>query len=53
MTLEVLMSCMHRQDAALVERSGLTGDVVMINQCDREGFAQYDTPRGSPSRSLP
>lgn len=47
MTLEVLMSCMHRQDAALVERSGLTGDVVMINQCDREGFAQYDTLRGS------
>lgn len=47
MTLEVLMSCMHQQDATLVGRSGLTGDVVMVNQCDRDGSAQYDTPLGN------
>lgn len=47
MKLEVLMSCMHQTDDALVRRSGLTGDVVMVNQCDREDYAEYTTPRGN------
>jgi len=47
MKLEVLMSCMHQVDDILVRRSGLTGDVVVINQCDREGYAEYPTPRGT------
>lgn len=41
MTLEVLMSCMHQQDGILVHKSRLTGNVVMINQCDREDYAEY------------
>jgi len=42
----VLMSCMHQQDAELVQESRLTGDVVVVNQCDREGYDEYETPRG-------
>lgn len=47
MTLEVLMSCMHQEDGALAERSGLTGDVVMVNQCGREDYGEYATARGT------
>lgn len=46
MKLEVLMSCMHQTDDTLVRRSGLTGDVVVINQCDSEGYAEYKTETG-------
>lgn len=47
MKLEVLMSCMHQSDDILVRRSGLTCDVVVINQCDWEGYAEYPSPRGT------
>ncbi len=47
MTLEVLMSCMHQSDDALVRSSALTGDVLVINQCSREGFEEYPTARGT------
>lgn len=46
MKLEVLMSCMHQQDDALVRRSQLTGDVVVINQCDQDTYAEYPTKTG-------
>lgn len=46
MDLEVLMSCMHQLDDEVVRRSGLTGDVVVINQCDREGYDVYATASG-------
>lgn len=36
MTLEVLLSCMHQKDTALVHTSCLTGNVLLVNQCDRE-----------------
>lgn len=47
MTLEVLMSCMHQDDGALALRSGLMGDVVMVNQCSREGYDEFPNPRGT------
>ena len=47
MTLEVLLSCMHQKDFSLVEASRLTGDVLIINQCDREDFAQVPTKTGT------
>ncbi len=47
MTLEVLLSCMHQKDFSLVESSRLTGDVLMINQCDREDFARIPTKTGT------
>ncbi len=46
MKLEVLMSCMDQNDDVLVRRAGLTGDVVVINQCDRDGFECYPTRDG-------
>lgn len=46
MELEVLMSCMHQLDDEVVRRSGLTGDVVVVNQCDREGYVVYATASG-------
>ncbi len=46
MKLEILLSCMHQVDDSLVADSHITGDVLIINQCDREGAAEYPTARG-------
>lgn len=46
MKLEILMSCMYQKDHALIEKSKITGDVVMINQCDREDYEEYPTKYG-------
>lgn len=46
MKLEILMSCMHQSDDSLVRASEITSDVVVINQCDREGYAEYTTQNG-------
>lgn len=46
MKLEVLMSCMHQEDDALVRASQLTGDVVVINQCHQESYEEYLTKAG-------
>lgn len=47
MKLEVLMSCMHQTDDTLVRKSRLTGDVVVINQCSRDGYREYQTDSGT------
>lgn len=47
MTLEVLMSCMHQNDDTLVHNSKLTGNVLMINQCDHEDYVEYTTVSGT------
>ena len=47
MKLEVLMSCMHQKDDSLVKQSKLTGDVVVINQCDHDGYEEYKTENGT------
>ena len=41
MKLDILMSCMHQTDDALIHKSKITGSAVVVNQCDREGFTQY------------
>ena len=46
MTLEVLISCMHQTDTSLIRKSRLTGDVVMINQCEREDYLEEPTENG-------
>lgn len=46
MKLEVLVSCMNQQDDALVHTSQLTGDVVVINQCQQEKYEEYATKTG-------
>ena len=47
MKLEILLSCMHREDDSLVRDSGITGNVLVINQCDREGDRTFSTPNGT------
>lgn len=47
MKLEVLMSCMHQTDDRLVRKSKITGDVVVINQCDHNGYDEYPTINGA------
>ena len=37
MTIDTLISCMHQKDWSIVERSGLKGGAVIVNQCDRNG----------------
>lgn len=46
MKLEILMSCMHQKDNILVEKSQITGDVVVINQCDQDCYMEYKTKHG-------
>lgn len=41
------MSCMYQTDAELVHDSHITGDAVVINQCDDEGYAEYATQNGT------
>lgn len=47
MKLEILMSCMHQTDDTLVRNSHITGDAVVVNQCDRDGYAEYPTASGT------
>lgn len=41
------MSCMHQDDDSLVRRSCITGDVLVINQCDSNAETVYSTPHGT------
>ena len=44
--IEILMSCMHQQDGRLIHASRITGSATVINQCDREDYAEYPTASG-------
>jgi len=46
MKLDILLSCMHQQDASLVHASGIVGNAVVINQCDREDYLEESTATG-------
>lgn len=46
MTLEVLMSCMNQQDTNLAHKACLTGNVVIINQCDHVAYIETATQNG-------
>lgn len=46
MTVEVLLSCMNQQDGTIVEKSCITGNAVVINQCDREAAREHPTSNG-------
>ena len=43
MKLDILMSCMHQTDGSLIGASHITGNAVVINQCDREEDRVFDT----------
>ncbi|WP_455634501.1 glycosyltransferase [Parabacteroides sp.] len=48
MKLEVLISCMHQNDASIVERSNIQSDALIINQCDidRVDFYEFFNKKG-------
>lgn len=46
MTLDVLLSCMHMQDMDIIKKSKITGNAVVINQCDNEDFCEMETENG-------
>ena len=46
MKLDILMSCMHQTDASLITKSQITGNAVVINQCDREDAQEFTTQTG-------
>ncbi len=46
MKVEILLSCMNQQDGHLIEKSRITGDAVMVNQCGREAYREYPTEKG-------
>ena len=47
MKLEILLSCMHQTDDSVVRNSGITGNVLVINQCDREDDCSFPTQNGT------
>ena len=47
MKLDILMSCMHQTDGSLVAKSHITGNAVVINQCDREETIEFPTENGT------
>lgn len=42
--LEIMISCMNQKDCSLVEKSGITSDVILINQCEAEGIYRENKP---------
>lgn len=47
MKLDILLSCMHQTDDSLIHSSKITGDAVVINQCDKNDFTEYKTQNGT------
>lgn len=46
MKVEILLSCMHQTNTELVKKSEITGDVIIINQCDVENYTQQQNQNG-------
>lgn len=46
MKLEILLSCMCQNELELVKKSNISGNVVIINQCDRTEYEAYDNRHG-------
>lgn len=41
MKVEVLISCMHQTDASIITRTNVQSDVLVINQCDKDGVEEH------------
>lgn len=46
MKLEVLVSCMHKEDMDIISDSRITGSAVVINQCSKEDYDELKTKSG-------
>ena len=38
MVLEILIPCMHQKDFSIISKTGITGNVLLINQCDKNDY---------------
>lgn len=47
MKLQILLSCMNQTDNSLIHTSKITGDAIVINQCDRTDYCEYKTKNGT------
>ena len=47
MELEILLSCMNQEDMSIVKKSWITGNVLIINQCDKEQETSEKTLQGT------
>ena len=47
MELEILLSCMHQEDTSIIEKSRITGNVLIINQTDEEKEVSGKTEHGT------
>ncbi len=52
MGLEVLVSCMYQDDCGIVQRSGITSDVLIINQCNKDEYVQFVGRNGQNIRMI-
>lgn len=46
MKLEVLLSCMYKEDMDIINDSRITGSAVVINQCNKEDYDELRTKNG-------
>lgn len=51
MVLEILISCMHQKNTNIVEKSGITTNVLIVNQCNEESYQKY-TKNGKTVRMI-
>lgn len=42
MKFEILLSCMNLQDEDIVAKSRITSDTLIVNQCQSDGYREYD-----------
>lgn len=42
MRLTYLISCMYQTDTSIIDRIGVQSDAVVINQCDKDSFEEFD-----------
>ncbi len=49
MKFEILLSCMHQKDFSIIEKSNISGNVTVINQCNVDDFTRLSTKNGTAS----
>lgn len=42
MRFEILLSCMNLRDDDIIGRSNIKSDTLIVNQCDRDDYCEYD-----------
>lgn len=43
MKFEILLSCMNQKDVSIVKKSNINCNVIVVNQCDKDEFLNYES----------